>query len=40
MMLALTLAMLAAGQIALSWGSRKSGGGTTGGMAGMIAEQA
>lgn len=40
MMLALTLALLVIGQLALTWGSRKSGGGTTGGMAGMIAEQA
>ena len=38
MMLLVTLAMLGVGQLALSWGSRKSGGGTTGGMAGMIAE--
>jgi spermidine/putrescine transport system permease protein len=40
MMLFLTLAMLAVGQLALSWGSRRSGGGQVGGMAGMIAEQA
>jgi spermidine/putrescine transport system permease protein len=38
MMLILTLAMLGIGQLALSWGSRKSGDGKTGGMAGMIAE--
>ena len=40
MMLALTLAMLAVGQFALSRASGKTGGGGTGGMAGMIAEQA
>ncbi len=39
MMLLVTLAMLAIGQLALSWSARSSGGGTTGGMAGMIAEQ-
>ena len=40
MMLLVTLAMLAVGQIALSRASKGSGGGQTGGMAGMIAEQA
>ena len=39
MMLAVTLAMLVIGQLVLSWGSRRSGGGQTGGMAGMIAER-
>ena len=39
MMLAVTLAMLVIGQILLSWSSRRSGGGQTGGMAGMIAER-
>lgn len=39
MMLAVTLAMLVIGQLVLSWGSRRSGGGKTGGMAGMIAER-
>ncbi|MCJ7712204.1 MAG: ABC transporter permease [Chloroflexi bacterium] len=40
MMLAVTLAMLVIGQLVLSWSSRRSGGGQTGGMAGMIAERA
>lgn len=39
MMLAMTLAMLALGQVALSRASRRSGGGDDGGMASMIAEQ-
>jgi spermidine/putrescine transport system permease protein len=39
MMLAVTLAMLALGQLALSRASRRSGGGGDGGMATMIAEQ-
>lgn len=39
MMLVVTLALLAAGQIALSRNARRSGGGQAGGMAGMIAEQ-
>ena len=38
MMLVVTLAMLVIGQLLLSWGARRSGGGRTGGMAGMIAE--
>ena len=37
MMLVVTLAMLVIGQLVISWGARRSGGGT-GGMAGMIAE--
>jgi spermidine/putrescine transport system permease protein len=39
MMLFVTLAMLFIGQVALTRASRRSGGGTSGGMAGMIAEQ-
>ncbi len=39
MMLAVTLAMLVIGQVLLTWSSRRSGGGQTGGMAGMIAER-
>ena len=38
MMLLVTLAMLVIGQLLLSWGARRSGGGSTGGMAGIIAE--
>jgi spermidine/putrescine transport system permease protein len=38
MMLVVTLAMLVIGQLMLSWGARRSGGGSTGGMAGIIAE--
>ena len=40
MMLFFTLAMLAVGQFTLGRASRKTGGSGTGGMAGMIAEQA
>ena len=39
MMLVVTLALLAIGQLALSRNARRSGGGQAGGMAGMIAEQ-
>ena len=39
MMLVVTLALLAVGQLALSRNARRSGGGQAGGMAGMIAEQ-
>ncbi|HET7829631.1 MAG TPA: ABC transporter permease [Candidatus Limnocylindrales bacterium] len=39
MMLLFTLAMLAVGQFALTRNARRSGGGSGGGMAGMIAEQ-
>ncbi|HEY3336157.1 MAG TPA: ABC transporter permease [Candidatus Limnocylindrales bacterium] len=39
MMLVLTLAMLAIGQLVLTRNARRSGGGQAGGMAGMIADQ-
>lgn len=39
MMLFVTLALLGLGQLVLGMASRRSGGGTAGGMAGMIAEQ-
>jgi uncharacterized protein YqgC (DUF456 family) len=38
MMLVVTIAMLVIGQLVLSWGARRSGGGSAGGMAGMITE--
>jgi spermidine/putrescine transport system permease protein len=38
MMLVVTIAMLVIGQLVLSWGARRSGEGSAGGMAGMITE--